>query len=176
MQYNDKWGSKELDCINEKTKKHYTIAKAGCALTSGAMVLGITPLKHWQELNDKDVCDCPYSFSTVADKYGKVHKSKGARDSTDRFDSLKKHIFNYIYYDKIPVIARLSTSNKDDTHFVVIKGFEGEVASDKNGLVFDNVTEDMFKVNDPGYVNNITLEDSLTNNKYSRINEINVMY
>lgn len=173
QQQDSRWANKELDCINPKTKKPYTIGEVGCYLTSGAMVLGETPLTHYNRLDSLGVTNCDYPCETVAGKYNKTYENKGSRDNTDRFNSLKDDIFKYIYNKKVPVIARLKGTS--GTHFIVIKGFTGEVESDKNGLIFDNITKSMFKVNDPGYTNNKTLEDALSSG-YTKLTHIEVMY
>ena len=169
QQQDSKWANEPTDCVDDEGNVE-TVGEVGCLLTCGAMVLGETPLDHLKTLAKYKVSNCLYIPSDVAEGLEISHST-----SEGDFDDLKEEIFNYVYNKKIPVIARLYNSNKPyPTHFIVIKGFEGEVESDKNGLVFDNVTEDMFKVNDPGFTDNRTLEDALR--KYPRFTRIHVMY
>ncbi len=167
QQQDIKWGYKALDCKGCSMRTH------GCYITCGAMVLGQTPEKHYDYLKNKGISNCPYPIVDIADSYGIKYESQGKRDGKNRFDFLKPRIFYYIYVRNIPVIVRLHGSR--GTHFVVATGFDGNISSNKKGLNLEDIKAHMFKVNDPGYIDNKTLADSLGKG-YENLTHIEVMH
>jgi hypothetical protein len=167
QQQNIRWGCKQLDC------KGCSIRTDGCYLVCGAMVLDETPKKHYEHLKNKRISNCPYPIQDIATLYEKKYKSEGKRDGIDRLDFLKSSIFYYVYMKSIPVIVRLHGSR--GTHFVLVTGFDGNISSNKKGLDLEDIKADMFKVNDPGYIDNKTLADSL-GKEYEKLTHIEVMY
>lgn len=167
QQQDIRWGYKHLDC------KGYTMRTDGCYITCGSMVLGETPEKHCEKLKNSGIINCPYPIRNIAQMYGKKYENEGKRDGENRFDFLKSSIFYYIYVRNIPVIVRLHGSR--GTHFVVVTGFDGNMSSNKKGLNLEDIKAHMFKVNDPGYIDNKILADSLDKG-YENLTHIEVMY
>lgn len=167
QQQDIRWGYKLLDCNG------CSIRSDGCYLTCCAMVFNETPKKHYEYLKNKGISNCPYPIQDIANLYGMKYESEGKRDGLDRFDFLKSSIFYYIYLKSIPVIVRLKGSR--GIHFVLITAFDGNISSNKKGLDLEDIKADMFKVNDPGYIDNKTLSDSLGKG-YEKLTHIEVMY
>jgi hypothetical protein len=167
QQQDIRWGYKQLDCMG------FNMRNGGCYITCGAMILGETPLVHCKCLAKIGLRNCPYPAADIAELYGRKYESSGKRDDEDRFEILKAQIFFYIYVKEIPVIARLSGSK--GTHFIIIKGFDGNLSSNKKGLLLEDISREMFKVNDPGYIGNKNLLDSLGGD-YNRLTHVEVMY
>lgn len=121
-----------------------TMGAQGCAITSCAMVFNVAPDVHLEEMNGND---CPYDWSYAANL-----KGMSVTQLYGDFESLKHDVFDYVYYQGIPVIIEVKGSN---THFVVVDGFLGTlpVFDDGEGNELPgtgSITASMFKVNDPG--------------------------
>lgn len=141
------------------------IGNTGCALVSGAMVLGLGVMEHYNYMYPINE-DCPYGWNAAASHYGVTYTRKWGS-----FDELKDIIYDKIVNKGIPVIGRLAgknRNNKDTTHFFVIKGFKGDP---------DNMTMDMFLINDPGSSRTSTIADVLVTNyhdaSFTRIDILN---
>jgi hypothetical protein len=145
-QFDSKWADQPTSCGG-------TIKSEGCFITSVAMIFhsfGDTNVDPSTLQIALEPYDCPFYWTVAADKYGHTYHGK----TYGAIEELKYDMFDLIYNQGIPVMVHVPG------HLVVVKEFYGTLTVDDQGNPFLNeITPDMFKVNDPGSSYNDDLQD-----------------
>lgn len=156
-QFDSKWA-------DSVTSNGGTMKAEGCAITSAAIVLNVSPDRHLKEMKEIQ-SDCPYYWQVAASKYNKTHTQ-----ISGNWEYLKAKIWTYIYREGIPVIIKLS--NSKETHFIVASGIDGDMTIINSMPAMSSFNESMIKVKDPGSNYNKTLSDVLQ--KYSSMHRLDI--
>ncbi|WP_246021227.1 C39 family peptidase [Paenibacillus lentus] len=145
---NNTWYSKKTSCGG-------TIGQEGCFLTSAAMIFKgfgdtVDPGSITEALKKKNNADCPFNWNTAASEYSHTWHNK----TNGSFNNVRSNLFDLIVTQRVPVMVHVPN------HMVVVKGFQGTLTTDIDGLpYYTDISASMFKVNDPGSSSNSTLQD-----------------
>ncbi len=158
LQTDSDWKSCVLTGTVNGVYKTSTIGAIGCAMTSGAMVAGITPGVLWESYNMKDyICN----WSKIP-----THTFSWFSASSDANYAAK--FFSEIVLNNNPVIVYGDdgTTSEFSSHFAVVYGFVGTVAVDAaGGYSLTSYDLNQFKVYDPS--------DKLGYGNHTNVNSFN---
>lgn len=148
-----------------------TFAWCGCAYTAAAMLISylrndssITPSSTYSAGGGQ--CDMPWS--TVTSNWG-LSCQRDPSSGSSSFDILKHGMLSLLNSSLLPFIVYIASdagSNPAHSHYVVVKGFYGELPLIQDSSAgwqpdTNQITASMFLVNDPGSSNYVTLQDSI---------------
>ncbi|KPU46387.1 hypothetical protein OXPF_00040 [Oxobacter pfennigii] len=137
----------------------------GCGIASAAMMVNYLNRKNYNfdemfDINGSG--DYETQWPTIANKQNLKFKMILSGTTNSTFNALKKELFDILYFSpETPVIVRVANLSTDRKHYVVVNGFSGKVQTgvDPDNINYGSITAEMFRVVDPGIINNHTLED-----------------